>query len=327
MPYVYEEFPIKTPIKAYRFLIQQFNLSMPQAQSYISKGRVQYQGETLQDKAKVLCDCVRVLVFKPNSTGLKPLFENEDFAIFNKPPKMLIHPKGRFVHQSFMDEVRAHLGGGANLIHRIDKETSGLVLVGKHKASIVQLGEMFLQNRIQKEYLAITRAKRRITQSYAFGLSLPIATQQKGGDLCVRSVCWDPKSLLAFKSAQSDFELLGVLDFDVTQAKKDLKYLLIKVLPKTGRTHQIRVHLAALGIPILGDPLYGTQDSYSREYLGGEFLGGSSYALSAQKRLEYFGATRLMLHAYGLRFCYRGEEFYLRSRENFDISSGALGFS
>ncbi|MCI5969005.1 RluA family pseudouridine synthase [Helicobacter sp.] len=290
----------------------------------------------MQEKNKILYNRVEVLVFKPESIGLKPLFENEDFAIFNKPSKMLIHPKGRFAHHSFMDEVRTHLGEGANLTHRIDKETSGLVLVGKHKKSISEFGLMFLNNAIKKEYLALTNVKNGIQNvKTSFSLSLPLATQEKGGDLCVRSVYWkaghtQAYKMLNFKDAQSDFEVLGIVDFNdekmdkLTEVKinENSKFLLFKVLPKTGRTHQIRLHLQALGIPILGDPLYGVKDAHSREYLDGEFISKnteSNSALSDEKRLEYFGAKRLMLHAYGLQFCYKGKNYCFRSIENFDI--------
>nr|WP_317381170.1 RluA family pseudouridine synthase [uncultured Helicobacter sp.] len=320
--------------------MQQLNLSMAEAQRYINKGRVRYKGVELQEKAKVLSHCVQVLVFEPNSIGLKPLFENEDFAIFNKPSKMLIHPKGRFTHHSFIDEVRAYLGVNANLTHRIDKETSGLVLVGKHKKSITELGLMFLNNSIKKEYLALTRVKVGIQNANGnFCLSLPIATQEKGGDLCVRSVYFANSQAhngLKFKEAKTDFEILGILEFDdekneiLTKDKidKNSRFLLLKVLPKTGRTHQIRVHLQALGIPILGDPLYGAKDLHSREYLDGEFITQkleSKNALSDEKRLEYFGATRLMLHAYGLQFFYKGKKYTFKSAKNFEIHKDVLG--
>lgn len=350
MPYIYKEFIINSPTKAYTFLMQNLNLNMADAQRYINKGKVRYKGEVLQEKAKILCDCVQVLVFKPDSIGLKPLFENEDFAIFNKPAKMLIHPKGRFYHHSFIDEVRT-LGNEANLTHRIDKETSGLVLVGKHKKSIAELGLMFLNNNIKKEYLALTYAKNGIQNAKfnCFSLSLPLATQEKGGDLCVRSVYESVKSAsnyngLNFKTAQSDFEMLGILDFGDEKLErltrnidknhhenfwdsKNSKFLLLKVRPKTGRTHQIRVHLQALGIPILGDPLYGAKDAHSREYLDAEFIAqgeAKGNILSDEKRLEYFGARRLMLHAYGLQFHYKGKDYYFKSLENFDISKSVF---
>ncbi|WP_238699052.1 RluA family pseudouridine synthase [Helicobacter sp. MIT 05-5294] len=339
MPFIVKEFAIPTPTKAYQALMQILHCNMAQSQRYINKGKVIYQGKVLgnSEKSKILQDSVSVVVFQPNSIGLKPLFENADFSIFNKPAKMLIHPKGRFAHHSLIDEIRALYGEEASLTHRIDKETSGLVLVGKHKKSVGELGEHFAQNAITKEYLALVRGS--LSQSKFGGrdfcLSLPLATQPKGGDLCVRSVYFGAldSSALKFKEAKSAFEMLGLVE-----DSKGAHYTLLKVYPKTGRTHQIRVHLSALGFPILGDPLYGAQDCHSREYLDAEFISpqqeesqfsmpteednnqeSCNIGLSDAKRLEYFGATRLMLHAYALKFEYHGKTYHFKSGENFEI--------
>ncbi|MCL9821969.1 RluA family pseudouridine synthase [Helicobacter colisuis] len=317
MPFIKQKFYFQTPIKAYLFLIRQFNLNMAQAQSYINKGRVVYEGKILgnNEKNKILEREVEVWIFKPNSIGLKPIYENEDFALFSKPAQMLIHPKGRFFHHSLIDEVREYFGVEASLIHRIDKETSGLVLVGKHKKSIVELGELFANNRIKKKYLALIKGKMRKT-SKIFGdfcLLMPLSLQEKGGDLSVRSVFLGQNlrkdsRLLGFRDAKSEFEILGEFGENT----------LLKVYPITGRTHQIRVHLFSIGFPILGDPLYGCEDWQSREYLDSEFIEENrDFGLCAQKRKEYFGAERLMLHAYSLEFSYKGREYYFRSCERF----------
>lgn len=354
MPFVLKEFPIPIPIKAYQFLMQSLHLNMAQSQRYINKGRVIYEGKTLEnnEKAKILKNRVCIVVFEPDSMGLKPIYENQDFALFNKPAKMLIHPKGRFAHHSLIDEVRTLYGEEASLIHRIDKETSGLVLVGKHKESITKLGTMFIKNEIKKEYLALVRGDFRKSACKArdFCLSLPLATQPKGGDLCVRSkYLGEPNTeSLRFKEAKSEFEVLGLWESNpLVCARKTFKKgtedsmeslgtmqdsklnntpcTLLKVRPKTGRTHQIRLHLYALHFPILGDPLYGAQEGHSREYLDKEFILASlesqhkGEGLSNAKRWAYFGATRLMLHAYRLRFNFEGKLYDFQSSENFEI--------
>ena len=90
--------------------------------------------------------------------------------------------------------------------------------------------------------------------------------------------------------------------------------------PITGRTHQIRIHLFAVGFPILGDPLYGCEDWQSRKYLDSEFISkDDSLGLCGEKRIEYFGAERLMLHAYSLEFFYGGREYHLRTIQRFGI--------
>ena len=73
MPYIKESFSIDTPLRAYEFLRQNLHLNMAEAQRYINKGRVFYEGQVLTQKNKILQNCVQVLMFKPDSLGLKPL--------------------------------------------------------------------------------------------------------------------------------------------------------------------------------------------------------------------------------------------------------------
>lgn len=309
MPYVKQSFPLPYAMPAFLCLKRVLGVSVAEAQRLIDKGRVFYQGERVCAKNQILRDCFMLLTYVPIARGMQPLFQTEDFAVMDKPAAMLIHQKGRFSHYSLLDEVRSLFGAGANLVHRIDKETSGLVLVGKHKKSLATLGEMFFKRNVVKEYLALVRG---VFPHNPFSFSLPLATQQRGGDLCVRSVYAGEN--LVFKTAQTSFESLGILTHNQQQ------YTFLKVIPQTGRTHQIRLHLEALGYPILGDPLYGTKDSYSREYLNGEFFTkGQNSPLSDVKRLEYFGAKRLMLHAYSLAFCYKNVSYCFKSIENFEL--------
>ncbi len=339
MPFVLKEFPIPKPMKAHQFLMQCLHLNMAQSQRYINKGKVIYEGKPLKnnEKAKILEKSVCILIFEADSVGLKPLYENEHFALFEKPAKMLIHPKGRFAHHSFVDEVRSLYGEEASLVHRIDKETSGLVLVGKHSRSITKLGAMFANHHITKEYLALVRGdlSKSNWRGRDFCLSLPLATQPKGGDLCVRSkfLGQSEAESLSFREAKSEFEMLGVLDFCLQKSfggdsnLQTVPCTLLKVRPKSGRTHQIRLHLYALGFPILGDPLYGALDVHSREYLDAEFLPAKSqhlsrdslYGLSNRRREIYFGATRLMLHAYHLKFNFEGKTYDFQSSKTFEI--------
>lgn len=307
MSYIFQEYKIPNPTQAYKFLIQELGLSMAQSQSFINKGRVQYEGKILgnNEKNKILKNSVNIMIFKSQSIGIKPIYENDDFAVFNKPAKMLIHPKGRFVHHSLLDEIYAYCGTQSSLIHRIDKETSGLVLVGKDSKRARELGKILANRQIHKEYLALVKGKMAIP--YPFGFTLPLALQPKGGDLSVRSVyLWQNSSIkshtktLRFKTAQSEFEVLGFLQGNT----------LLKAAPISGRTHQLRLHLLALGHSILGDPLYGCLDCHSREYLDSELIRqGKTLGLDEVKRKEYFGASRLMLHAYKLQFCFEGVEY------------------
>lgn len=308
MSYKEKEFLIAKPTKAYQFLMEILGLNMAEAQKYINKGKVIYQGKPLQnhEKNKILEKSVKVLLFSADCIGLNPIFTNEDFAIFNKPPKMLIHPKGRFAHHSLIDEIKATLGERATLVHRIDKETSGLVLAAKDYKRASELGELFLKGAVFKKYLALARGKLKYGE---FCFSLPLATQQKGTDLSVRSLYLGQKRdlNLKFKEAKTQFKPLKFYK-DTT---------LLEVIPKTGRTHQIRVHLFALGFPILGDPLYGCEDDKSRIYLDREFIQEGYKPLNNEERTRYFGASRLMLQAQELAFSYKGRDYTFSLKEEF----------
>ncbi|CAM2906951.1 RluA family pseudouridine synthase [Helicobacter burdigaliensis] len=308
MSYKEKEFLITKPTKAYQFLKEALGLSMAEAQKYINKGRVIYQNKVLQnnEKNKILEKSVSVLQFSTECKGLKPLFVNEDFAIFNKPPKMLIHPKGRFTHHSLIDEIKATLGERATLVHRIDKETSGLVLVARDYKRASELGELFMQGLVFKKYLALVKG---VMEFGEFCFSLPLATQKKGCDLSVRSLYLGQKEgiELNFKEAKTHFKVL--------QTHKNTT--LLEVFPISGRTHQIRVHLFALGFPILGDPLYGCEDDKSRLYLDREFIQEGYEPLSDEERERYFGAFRLMLQAQELGFCYKGKDYIFKLEQEF----------
>jgi 23S rRNA pseudouridine1911/1915/1917 synthase len=100
-----------------------------------------------------------LLEFLKGLVGVKPLLEFEDFAIFDKPTHLMVHPISKNTPYSLLDEIRFHFGEDANLIHRIDAETSGLVIVGKNKKSEIELKEMFQDKKYHKSYLAIVCGK------------------------------------------------------------------------------------------------------------------------------------------------------------------------
>ena len=112
----------------------------------------------------------------------------------------------------------------------------------------------------------------------------------------------------------------AITEFEVLSFYPKLNATLLLCKPLTGRQHQIRVHLFYKNHKILGDPLYGAQDAHSREYLDCEFITQEGACpLNDSKRTEYFGAARLMLHAYRLQFCYDNQWYAFVSSENFAI--------
>ncbi len=285
MPFVKEKFHVKQPMPAFLFVMRTFNLTQGQAQRLVCKGRLLVDGESIYNPGtKLQPGEVEIVHFKPAGTGVKPLFQNSDFMIFEKPSGVLVHPNKMETPYSMLDEIRALHGENANATHRIDMETSGLLLASKHKKAENFLKSAFEKKTIHKSYLAWVDGK--LTEP--FFVDEPIKINNDYSE-CKHKVFIDNKG----KHSRTDFK---PLHYD---AKLDAT--LVACYPLTGRTHQIRVHLFHVKHPILGDPIYGTTFQTANAYL--------EDILTPQQRLEQTGATRLMLHAQTLKFSYRATYF------------------
>lgn len=293
MPFIKEKFYLKESIKAILFLQNTLNIDLKTAQKMIDKRRVELNNEIFSNKAGKLEGEVSISRFVPQDLGLKPLFQTKDFAIFDKPPKLLTHPKGRFQHISLLDSVRFELGNSANIVNRLDSETSGILLASRHKQSEIKLKTMFENKEIQKEYLA-----------YVFGkikdckIESKIKEQDKRKDLGIRS-----------KISTNGKYSITIIKLIFYNSKKNIS--LIKAIPLTGRTHQIRLHLSHIGHRILGECLYGIDDNLARDFLDGE--------IKEDEREKFFGASRLMLHSNRLIFNYNETRFNIVSKAKFNI--------
>lgn len=292
MAFVQKTFHLHTPTPLFLFLMREFSIPQKEAQKWIDKGRVRIQGEPFLDKSARVSGELEVLFFRPDSRGLEPLFITPFFALFDKPADLLVHPKGTFEHYSLMDEVRLRFGQEADLAHRIDKETSGIVLVTRSKKEGAILKINFFNREVKKCYWALVRGKMEGERI----LDFPLKAQSKRLDLGVR--------MRVDEEGKSSLTQIKALDYE---ALSDTT--LVEASPLTGRTHQIRLHLAHAGHPILGDPLYGTSDELSRAYL--------EQAMDQEARRRCFGASRLMLHAQGLGFPYKRSWYEIVSGQDF----------
>lgn len=293
MPFVREEYTIEQPLRAFVFLVRTFGLSPDAAQRLIDKGRMTQNGIKV-GKAQELQGKVEIARFVPQDLGLEPLFVHRDFCVYDKPHHLLTHPKGLFTHFSLNDALKSAFGVQANPVHRLDSLTSGLVVCALHKQSEQALKNLFLHQKVQKTYTAIVRG---IIEESERTICAPILTQNNGKDLSIRGVV----SPLG-KMAQTHIK---VLDRDLSHNRT-----LIEVVPLTGRTHQIRVHLDSINHPIVGDYLYGVRDEISRFFLESQ--------ASQEDFVRLMGVPHLMLNASKLTFCYDGREFCFHSalREN-----------
>jgi len=173
---------------------------------------------------------------RPELPELIVLFEDSDVLAVNKPPFVVAQPTPGRVGDSLLDLASRYLGRPAGLVHRLDRETSGVTVFGKDARSTSRLAAAFREGRAKKEYLAITTAglPERGT------IDLPLSR--------------DPSRAGRWRATRSANGLKALTRFERTS---EGAYSVVALFPQTGRTHQLRAHLAALGHPIVGDVLYG----------------------------------------------------------------------
>ncbi len=292
MPFVKERFTVPQKMPAFLFIMRTFGFSQGQAQRVLAKGRLLINGESVFNTAHTNIEGeVEIVYFKPASQGNQPLFHNKDFMVFEKFSGVLVHPNTMATPYSLLDEIRTIGGDSANAVHRIDMETSGLLLASKHKKAETLLKTAFETRDIQKTYLAWVDGK----------LTEPFSSHE-------RIKINNDYSQSKHKVFISNEGKASHTDFIPLEYDEVLDATLVACYPHTGRTHQIRVHLFHVKHPILGDPIYGTSFKAANDYL--------EDTLSDEERLIAMGASRLMLHAQSLSF-HLGSNFHLESRTDF----------
>ncbi len=196
----------------------------------------------------------------PEDLPLDILYEDEDLLVINKPTGLTVHPATGNWTGTLMNAVHFHFNKArevgdkyrSGLIHRLDKDTSGIVLIGKTNLGLWHYSKLFAERKVDKTYLAVVTGNinrvmnnGRITVTNYLGRNpgnrkkIAVMNEQKG------------------RLAVSEIKLVKIKEID------NQWYSVVEVKPKTGRTHQIRVHLTSLGFPVLGDTIYG-KTPYSR---------------------------------------------------------------
>ena len=286
MPFEKKTYFISTPQKAFLWLMKTLQCSQKEAQKILDKQRLSQNNHPIH-KSQEIHGEVSLSHFFPSALKIPKVLQTAFFVIYNKPHKLLTHPKGIYPHPSLCDALKYEFGNDANPAHRLDSETAGLILCSTSKKYETPLKLLFEHNKIKKSYIARIRGK--ISQARL--INAPILTPSKGAktsNLSIRSQI----STLG-KEAQT---LISPLSFD-----SKTQSTLLHITPLSGRTHQIRLHLHHIGYPILGDPLYGCEDRYAKAYLENE--------LSDEEREEFFGASFLHLWASSLEFEFLGKSY------------------
>ncbi len=213
----------------------------------------------------------------PEEIALDIVYEDEDLAIINKPAGMMVHAgagatddqrnRGTLVNALLHHFASLSIVGGETrpgIVHRLDKETSGLIVVAKNDAAHRKLAEQFAGREVKKKYISLVHGwMKKDSGTVSASISrdrirrIRMTTRHAGG-----------------REAVSHYTVLRRFETSFG------KFTLVEVKIDTGRTHQIRVHLSSLGHPVVGDSLYGAPKEMQRRTIGARQATGGTISLS-----------------------------------------------
>ncbi|MFQ6122568.1 MAG: RluA family pseudouridine synthase [Dehalococcoidales bacterium] len=238
-------------------------LSRTYAQKLISDGYITVNDRVAKASLKLnIGDQVNIVIpptppspLVPEAIPLNIIYENDDLLVIDKPAGLAVHPAPGHPAHTLVNAILSHFPHLAELgdslrpgiVHRLDKDTSGLMLVAKNRAAQANLINQFKARSIVKAYLVLVKGR---------------LTPERG--IIEAAIGRDPRNrkrmavVSAGREARTEYQVVKYIG----------NYTLLEVVPETGRTHQIRVHLSAIGYPVVGDPVYGVKSAYlSRQFL------------------------------------------------------------
>ena len=244
-------------------------LSRTHAQELIGQGHIMVNGQPARasqrlnagDRVSVSIPPTAPSQVLPEAMPLTVIYEDEDLIVVDKPAGITAHPSPGHPSHTLLNAILAHfpdLPEGSDrlrpgIVHRLDKDTSGLMLVAKKRQSLTHLSDQFKSRSVSKVYLVLVKGH---------------LSPEKGAILAPIGRDTRHRQRMAVatggREARTDYRVVKYLD----------DYSLLEVMPETGRTHQIRVHFAAIGYPVVGDATYGVASAkLARQFVHAHRLG------------------------------------------------------
>lgn len=233
--------------------IVQKDISRSMVQKLIEQNDIKVNGKKtkhsyklkLNDEIEIIIPEAKEIDLKAQDIPLEVIYEDNDIIVINKTKGMVVHPAngnpdGTLVNavMNLCKDSLSGIGGEIRpgIVHRLDKDTSGAIIVAKNDKAHIALSEQLKNHEIKKTYLALVRG---IIKENEATINMPIARSKK-----------DRKKMDVDKDGKE-----AITHFKVLERYKN-KYTLLQINLETGRTHQIRVHLSHIGYPIIGDEVY-----------------------------------------------------------------------
>lgn len=243
------------------------DISRSTAQKIIEQNNVMVDGKIVNKKYKVnLGEKIELtppklqeIKVEPQQIELDIIYEDDDLLVVNKPKGMVVHPAVGNLDNTLVNALLFHCGGKLSdingsvrpgILHRIDKDTSGLLIVAKNNESHIELAKQIKEHSFTREYRAVVHGNIKVDSGT---INEPIGRSKK-----------DRKKMTVTTENSKN----AITHYEVIERFCDYTYL--KVMLETGRTHQIRVHMAKRGNPVAGDIVYGQKNT--PKYLNGQCL-------------------------------------------------------